>query len=41
LSLPELRDMKVGNLDAAYQNVHELAEELVETLQGIGQGGNQ
>ena len=41
LSLPELKDMKVGNLEAAYRNVHELAEELVETLQAIGQRGEQ
>ena len=41
LSLPELKDMKVGNLEAAYQNVHELAEELVETLQAIGQRGDR
>jgi chromosome partitioning protein len=40
LSLPELEGMKVGNLDAARQNVHELAEELIETLQSLGQGGN-
>jgi chromosome partitioning protein len=33
LSLPELKDMKVGNLDAAYQNVHELASELIEALE--------
>lgn len=38
LSLPELREMKVGNLEAAYENVHQLAEELVETLQGIDGG---
>jgi len=35
LTLPELKDFRVGNLEAAYQNVHDLAEELVETLQII------
>jgi chromosome partitioning protein len=38
LSLAELGEHKVGNLEAAYQNVHELVEELVETLQSI-EGG--
>lgn len=41
LSLPELKEMKVGNLEAAYRNVHDLAAELVETLQKIGQRGEQ
>lgn len=41
LSLPELKEMKVGNLEAAYRNVHDLAAELVETLQEIGQRGEQ
>jgi chromosome partitioning protein len=41
LSLSEMKDMKVGNLEAAYQNVHDLAEELVATLQNLGQGGKQ
>jgi len=35
LTLPELGDFRVGNLEAAYQNVHELAEELVQTLQSV------
>ena len=35
LSLPELIDYRVGNLEAAYENVHRLAEELVETLQSL------
>ena len=35
LSLAELGEHKVGNLEAAYQNVHELVEELVETLQSV------
>src|SRR5271155_847568 len=35
LSLSELQDYKVGNLEAAYQNVHDLAEELVETLRSV------
>ncbi len=38
LSLPELKDMRVGNLEAAYENVHLLAEELIETLQSIENG---
>ena len=38
LSLPELAGLKVGNLEAAYENVHQLAEELVELLQQL-QGG--
>ncbi len=38
LSLPEMGDLRVGNLSAAYQNVHELAEELLELLQQIEQG---
>ena len=41
LSLSEMKDMKVGNLEAAYQNVHDLAEGLVATLQNLGQGGEQ
>jgi chromosome partitioning protein len=36
LSLAELGEHKVGNLEAAYQNIHELVEELVETLREIG-----
>jgi chromosome partitioning protein len=35
LSLPELKDMKVGNLQAAQDNVHDLASELIETLQSL------
>jgi chromosome partitioning protein len=35
LTLPELGEHKVGNLEAAYQNIHDLVEELVETLQEI------
>jgi hypothetical protein len=31
----------VGNLEAAAQNIHELASELVETLQGIEKGSIQ
>jgi chromosome partitioning protein len=38
LSLAELGEHKVGNLEAAYQNVHELVEELVETLQRVAKG---
>lgn len=39
LSLAELGRYKVGNLEAAYENVHQLAEELVETLQQIEKEG--
>ncbi len=39
LSLSELGGYKVGNLEAAYENVHQLAEELVDTLQKV-QGGD-
>lgn len=35
LSLSELGAYKVGNLEAAYENVHQLAEELVDTLQKV------
>lgn len=38
LSLPELKDLRVGNLEAAYENVHDLVEELIETLQEVGVG---
>ena len=35
LTLAELKDMKVGNLQAAQDNVHALAAELIETLQAL------
>ncbi|ADW71240.1 ParA family protein [Granulicella tundricola] len=35
LTLSEMGDLKVGNLEAAYENVHELAEELITLLQAI------
>jgi len=35
LSLSELGALKVGNLEAAQQNVHDLAAELVEALQSL------
>lgn len=35
LSLAELGGYKVGNLESAYENVHQLAEELVETLHRV------
>ena len=38
LSLPELAGLKVGNLEAAYENVHQLAEELVELLHQVQKG---
>lgn len=41
LSLPELENMRVGNLGAAYENVHELALELIETLEAEGQTRNE
>ena len=37
LTLPELRNHKVGNLEAAYENAHQLVEELIETLTAIPQ----
>ncbi len=39
LTLAEMHDMRVGNLEAAYENVHQLAEELIGLLQAIEQGG--
>lgn len=42
LSLAELGGYKVGNLEAAYENVHQLAEELVETLHQVqGEHANE
>ena len=42
LSLAELGGFKVGNLEAAYENVHQLAEELVETLHQVkGEGTHE
>ncbi|MGI4755265.1 MAG: ParA family protein [Janthinobacterium lividum] len=38
LSLAELYNHKVGNLEAAYENVHQLAEELVGTLAALTHG---
>ncbi len=35
LTLSELGHLRVGNLEAAYQNVHELAEELITSLQDV------
>jgi chromosome partitioning protein len=35
LTLAELGQHKVGNLEAAYQNIHELVDELIETLHGL------
>ena len=40
LSLPELHAHKVGNLEAAYENVHLLVEELIETLDDLRTGAN-
>jgi chromosome partitioning protein len=37
LTLTELKDMKVGNLVAAKQNIHTLVSELIDTLQQTGQ----
>ena len=39
LTLPELAGLRVGNLEAAYENVHQLAEELVETLHDLQERG--
>ena len=41
LSLPELYTYKVGNLEAAYENVHRLAEELIETLLEVKGGAHE
>jgi chromosome partitioning protein len=38
VALDEMGEMKVGNLDAAYENVHELAEELIGLLQEVEKG---
>ena len=35
LTLAEMQDLRVGNLDAAYENVHQLATELVSLLQDL------
>jgi chromosome partitioning protein len=35
LTLAEMQDLRVGNLDAAYENVHQLATELVNLLQDL------
>lgn len=39
LTLQEMVNMAVGNLEAAYDNVHQLAEELVDYLQQIEPNG--
>jgi chromosome partitioning protein len=39
LSLEEMVHMSVGNLEAAYENVHQLVEELVDCLQQAGSNG--
>jgi chromosome partitioning protein len=36
LTLSELKDQKVGNLEAAMENVHALVTELIDTLQEVG-----
>lgn len=41
LSLAELGGFKVGNLEAAYENVHQLAEELIETLHQLREEGTR
>jgi len=41
LSLSELSHLRVGNLEAAYQNVHDLAEELVTALRELGRRGSK
>ena len=38
LTLAEMHGLRVGNLDAAYENVHQLAEELIGLLEKIDQG---
>lgn len=37
LSLGELHGHKVGNLEAAYENAHQLTEELIQTLSGLSE----
>jgi len=39
LTLTELKDQKVGNLEAAKENVHTLVTELIDTLQAVGAHG--
>src|ERR1700712_5518494 len=41
LTLSEMHDLRVGNLDAAYENVHQLAEELIELLQEVDPHGGK
>lgn len=41
LSLAELHQHKVGNLEAAYENAHQLAEELIQTLADSAEGVRQ
>jgi len=41
LTLAEMKDLRVGNLDAAYENVHELAEELISLLQEVDGDGRK
>ena len=38
LTLAEMGDLRVGNLEAAYENVHQLAEELIALLQALEKG---
>ena len=38
LSLGEMAGLQVGNLEAAYENVHQLAEELLKLLKDIEEG---
>ena len=38
LTLEEMHALKVGNLDAAYENIHQLADELLGLLQEIEAG---
>lgn len=39
LTLSEMSELKVGNLEAAQENVHLLAEELISCLQELEKGG--
>ena len=41
LTLPELHKHRVGNLEAAYENAHQLAEELITILTEINSGGQK
>lgn len=41
LTLEELGSLKVGNLDAAIENVRKLTDELLETMKGLQKGASE